>query len=208
MSFDNVFQCVPVDYLANALISIPYLYTTDQEPTDINENVKPSKVEVVTVTFDEVIGYEVLKKGFEYLRKYPSLYMLRVPKVPPMIQPEDTPIYRLRRYVAEDLWAYAMDFLFLFVGLRKKISIVRLHKKYIHACKLMEYFIKNRFVFPTKNYKRLVKLQNETDAVLFDFNFQNYSVDQIASSYVLGTRRYLLNEPDSTISIASKKFRV
>lgn len=207
MSFDKVFQCVPVDYLANALISIPYLYTTNQTP-DINENVKPDQVEVITVTYDEVIGYEVLKKGFEYLGKYPSLYMLRVPYVPPMIQPEDTPISRLKRYVSEDLWAYAMDFLFLLVGLRSKISIVRLHKKYIHACKLMEYFIKNRFTFPTKNYKRLVKLQTDTDAVLFDFNFENYSVDQIASSYVLGTRRYLLNEPDSTISIASKKFRV
>jgi len=205
MSFDNIFQCVPVDYLANALISIPYLYTTDQVES---EDLMKPKVEVITVTFDEVKAYSVLKEGFKYLKKYPSLYMLRVPEVPPMIQPEETYVLRLKRYVFEDLWAYLMDFLLMIFGLRNKISIVRLHKKYIHACKLMDYFVKNHFVFPTKNYKKLVKLQNETDAILFDFDFQNYDVKQIASSYVLGTRRYLLNEPDSTISIASTKFKV
>ena len=207
MSFDNIFQCVPVDYLANILISIPYLYTTDHQ-NDLEDNLKKPKVEVVTVTYDDVKGYEVLKEGFKYLQKYPSLYMLRVPVVPPLLQPEETLMLRFKRYIYEDLWAHAMDFLLLILGLKNKISIVRLHKKYIHACDLMKYFITNQFVFPTTNYKKLVKLQNETDAVLFDFNFENYNVSQIASSYVLGTRRYLLNEPDSTISIASKKFRV
>ena len=206
MSFDKVFQCVPVDYLANILISIPHLYTAaDQSEPD--ESAKP-KVEVITVTYDEVEGFEVLKRGFKYLQMYPSLYMLRVPEIPPCLQPKETVLLSLKRYLYEDLWAQAMDVLFMVLGLRSKISIVRLHKKYLHACTLMEYFIKNRFNFSTKNYKKLVKLQDETDAVLFDFNFQNYDVEQIASSYVLGTRRYLLNEPDSTISIASKKFRV
>ena len=205
MNFDNIFQCVPVDYLANALISIPYLYTTDQN--DLEEDTKP-KVEVITVTFDEVKAYNVLKAGFKYLQMYPSLYMLRVPEVPPMYQPDDTIFLRAKRYMYEDLWAQAMDVLLLIIGLKKKISIVRLHKKYLHACQLMDYFVKNHFIFPTKNYKKLVKLQNVTDAVLFDFSFENYDVNQIASSYVLGTRRYLLNEPDSTISLASKKFRV
>jgi len=203
VSFDNVFQCVPVDYLANALISIPYLYTTDRPAED-----RKPKVEVITVTYDEVKAYNVLKEGFKYLKKYPSLYMLRVPEVPPMVQPEDTIFLRLKRYIYEDLWAYAMDVLLLIFGLKDKISIVRLHKKYLRACGLMDYFVRNHFVFPTTNYKRLIKLQNITDAVLFDFNFENYDVDQIASSYVLGTRRFLLQEPDSTISIASKKFKV
>lgn len=206
MSFDKVFQCVPVDYLANILISIPHLYTAVDQG-ESNENTKP-KVEVITVTYDEVEGFEVLKRGFKYLQMYPSLYMLRVPEIPPYLQPKETVLLSLKRYLYEDLWAQAMDVLFLLIGLRSKISIVRLHKKYLHACSLMEYFIKHRFYFPTKNYKKLVKLQDETDAVLFDFNFQNYDVEQIASSYVLGTRRYLLNEPDSTISFASKKFRV
>lgn len=206
MSFDKVFQCVPVDYLANILISIPYLYTTaDQGESD--GDAKP-KVEVVTVTFDEVVGYDVLRRGFKYLQMYPSLYMLRVPEIPPYIQPKETVLLSLKRYLYEDLWAQAMDVLFMVLGLRSKISIVRLHKKYIHACTLMEYFIKHKFMFSTKNYKKLVKLQDETDAVLFDFDFKNYDAEQIASSYVLGTRRYLLNEPDSTISFASKKFRV
>ena len=204
MNFDNIFQCVPVDYLANALISIPYLYTTDQN--DLEEDTKP-KVEVITVTFDEVNAYIVLKEGFKYLQMYPSLYMLRVPEVPPMYQPDDTIFLRVKRYMYEDLWAKAMDVLLFIIGL-KKISIVRLHKKYLHACQLMDYFVKNHFIFPTKNYRKLVRLQNVTDAVLFDFSFENYDVNQIASSYVLGTRRYLLNEPDSTISFASKKFRV
>lgn len=206
MSFDKIFQCVPVDYLANILISIPYLYTTADQ-SESEEGAKP-KIEVVTVTYDEVIGYDVLRRGFKYLQMYPSLYMLRVPEIPPYIQPKETVLLSLKRYLYEDLWAQAMDVLFALIGLKSKISIVRLHKKYIHACTLMDYFIKNRFYFCTKNYKKLVKLQDETDAVLFDFDFKNYDAEQIASSYVLGTRRFLLNEPDSTISFASKKFRV
>lgn len=206
MSFDNVFQCIPVDYLANVLISIPHLYTIDRANLE-KEDSKP-RVEVITATFDEVKGYDVLKKGFKYLQQYPSLYMLRVPEVPPIRHPEETILFRLKCYIYEDLWAKAMDVLIFFMGLRSKISIVRLHKKYVQACGLMDYFVKKSFAFPTKNYKRLVKIQNETDAVLFDFDFQNYDVEQIAFSYVLGTRRYLLNEPDSTISLASKKFRM
>lgn len=204
MNFDNIFQCVPVDYLANALISIPYLCTMNRSEQD---DIK-SKVEVITVTYDEVKAYNVLKKGFKYLKMYPSLYMLRVPEVPPMYQPDDTLFLKFKRYIYEDLWAKVMDVVLFFFGLSEKISIRRLHKKYVHACGLMEYFVKSHFVFPTKNYKKLLKLQSANDAILFDFDFANYDVEQIAHSYVLGTRRYLLKEPDSTIDLASKKFRV
>jgi len=204
MNFDQVFQIVPVDYLANALICIPYLYTSDSV---LNEN-SQNEVQVVTITYDEVIGHDVIKKGYKYFETNPSLYLIRVPRLPPLRKPESTLLRRSKIFLFEYLWAYAMDVLLWIFGLKKKVSIVRLYKKYQHALQLMSHFLNHYFVFPTENYKRLIKLQSDTDSVLFDFNFKNYDADQIASSYVTGTRRYLLKEPDSSVGIASKKFKI
>jgi len=200
MNFDQVFQIIPVDYLANALISVPYLYSIDQTNEDSKDEIK-----VVTLTYDQVIGYTVMQQGEKYFEATPSLYLLRLPDMPPIRKPENTLLRRFKIFVFEYLWVHAMDFLLWIFGLKKKVSLVRLYNKYHHALQLMDYFLNNYFELPTENYKRLVKLQSVTDSVLFDFDVANYDADQIASSYVTGTRRYLLKEPDSTIDIAKKK---
>ena len=71
----------------------------------------------------------------------------------------------------------------------------------------MSFFIVNDWRFDTRNYEEVVLSQNECDAQLFPMDLRKMDTDRTCESFVLGARRYLMNEPDSTIKQAQLKYK-
>lgn len=70
----------------------------------------------------------------------------------------------------------------------------------------MRYFIVNDWNFDTKQYEALVRDQHPLDRILFNMDMKSCDLDMISKSYVLGCRRFLLREPDSSIRNARLKY--
>jgi hypothetical protein len=80
-------------------------------------------------------------------------------------------------------------------------------QRYERALALLSPFICLDWTFHTSNYAQVLDWQNKTDRQLFPMDLRQLSADRICESYVLGTRRYLMNEPDSTIKKAQIKYQ-
>ena len=86
-------------------------------------------------------------------------------------------------------------------------SFRRLYRKYLRACDLMRYFIVNDWNFDVQNYEALVEEQHSLDRILFNMDMKSCDLDTICKSYVIGARRFLIGEPDSTIKKARLKYK-
>jgi hypothetical protein len=70
----------------------------------------------------------------------------------------------------------------------------------------MRYFIVNDWNFSVTNYEEMVGQQSFMDRRLFHMDMRTCDLELIGKSYVLGCRRFLLREPDSSIRTARLKY--
>ena len=89
--------------------------------------------------------------------------------------------------------------------------MVRIVSKMHRAIDLMKYFVLNEWKFGCDNFYQLMNDLTPYDEVEFDVDMRKFratngcKLGTIANSW-LGCRRYILNEPDSNVALARKKY--
>jgi hypothetical protein len=117
--FTSKCQVIPVDFVANALLSIPVW----RQSRSTSCNALEQSVPVVTLTLGGHIPgiiHDLLRCGERYTRLYPSLYITRPIVVPPVHFETHPLLHRLHVFFSEVLYFYVCDLLLIITGLSSK----------------------------------------------------------------------------------------
>lgn len=116
--FTSKWQMIPVDFVANALLSIP-IWSRRKTATSPTDDCIP----VVNLTLGNHLPgniYDLLKCGEQYTRLYPSLYIARPIVVPPIRFNTHPIVHRLQIFFSEALYFYFCDLLLMIAGQSSK----------------------------------------------------------------------------------------
>ncbi|UYV79098.1 hypothetical protein LAZ67_17001124 [Cordylochernes scorpioides] len=82
---------------------------------------------------------------------------------------------------------------------------VQQYKKMERALHILEFFTLHEWSFGHENAVTLMEELKGQDRETFEFDVRNVNWDKYMESYVLGVRRFLLNEEEDTLPAARKK---
>lgn len=85
---------------------------------------------------------------------------------------------------------------------------LRLYERTNKQMKALEFFMTNSWKFATDNASLLHDSLSVKDRTEFSFKMQNFNWNVYAEIYVLGARRYIMKETDSTICAAKKSMKI
>lgn len=69
----------------------------------------------------------------------------------------------------------------------------------------LEYFTLNEWIWKTDNFSRLIERLNDQDRKKFFIDVKQINWNDYLLNYILGVRKYLLQEDPSTIPAAKRK---
>ncbi|KAI1289356.1 putative fatty acyl-CoA reductase [Halotydeus destructor] len=193
----------PVDLLANMLITSAWHMAT-QRPGTL-EVYNMSSTNLVPMASGDFMAHARIVN-----EKYPSIYNIRPPAHPPKKRPHPL-VHAIERFLYHVLFAYLIDFVLLLVG--QKRIMVRIVSKMHRAIDLMQFFVLNEWQFKSANFTKLLEDLSPGDEVEFDcdmskFRASNGDIYQAIENTWWGCRRYILNESDSNVGMARKKYVV
>ncbi|XP_023212310.1 fatty acyl-CoA reductase 1-like [Centruroides sculpturatus] len=90
------------------------------------------------------------------------------------------------------------------VAVRRKPMMMKIYKNVHKTMEVLEYFCVREWMFRADNVEKLFKSMSTQDKQNFNFDISKLSWDKYLENYVLGTRRYVLKEDDSTIPRSQK----
>ena len=111
--------------------------------------------------------------------------------------------YLLTTIFSHYLFAYIFDLILLLTGHSR--FMVRIIKKMHRAFDVLEHFTSREWRFVCQNYIQIFSQLETKEQMLFESNVSKIDWVDYCDSVALGTRRYLLNEDDSTIEKARKR---
>ncbi|XP_015930218.1 putative fatty acyl-CoA reductase CG5065 [Parasteatoda tepidariorum] len=189
----TVVDWIPVDLLANVLLTAAWHIGTH----------KPNSVKVFNCTsgnLNRVTWSDIERTAYPLIIKHPSLKILRYPggsfKSSPFLN-------KLSIKLEHSLPAHVIDALSSIIGLKTEyVSMVRRMER---AAGYLQYFTTKEWTFRSNNYLHLRELQSARDRKEFDIDIRPIEWTPYLESYVLGVRKYILGEDDSTLPAARKK---
>ena len=101
------------------------------------------------------------------------------------------------------IFAYCFD-IFRVLTLRKPL-LVQVTKRMHRAFDVLEHFTNLEWQFVYGNYNKIFNQLNSTEQILFESNVSTIDWAQYCDSLYMGSRRYLLNEDDSTVELGKKR---
>ncbi|XP_075147044.1 fatty acyl-CoA reductase 1 [Haematobia irritans] len=102
--------------------------------------------------------------------------------------------------------AYVLDV--ILVLLRRKPFLVRVQHKVSAGIKLVQYYTTKDWVFETQKFEELSSNLNKKDADIFNMDTNQLHFEEYLQNYILGIRKYMLGESDSTIPRARILLRI
>jgi len=104
------------------------------------------------------------------------------------------------------LFAYLFDLILLITG--NKRVMVKVTRKMHRAFDVLEHFTNLEWHFPYKNCSKIMALLNDKEKDMFNADIGHVNWEEYCETLTLGSRRYLLNEEDSTIPDGVKRQRM
>lgn len=82
---------------------------------------------------------------------------------------------------------------------------LKLYEQMKKQTEAMEFFMTRSWNFATDNVSLLHNALSLEDRTKFSFKMENFNWHAYAENYAMGARRYIMRDPDYTISIAQKR---
>ncbi|XP_067132590.1 putative fatty acyl-CoA reductase CG5065 [Centruroides vittatus] len=91
------------------------------------------------------------------------------------------------------------------VAVGRKPKMVNVYEKFHKTVNVLEYFCNREWKFYSNNMEKLIETMSSEDKQNFDFDISKLNWDDYLDEYVLGIRRFVLKEDDSTIPRSRKQ---
>ena len=183
---------IPVDFVVNSLIVIGYHTATYPE----------QRKEVVHLTSgvqNPIKWAEILNYARMSAIKSPSIKMVRpIARNPVGSRTAFGQVNHLfLKVFSHFLFAYLFD-LMMRITFNKPI-MVKVTKKMHKAFDVLEHFTNREWCFVNNNYTQIFNKLNSNEQMLFESDISKIKWLDYCDALYMGSRRYLLNEEDSTI---------
>jgi len=195
-NLNAVADIVPVDIVSNLLIVAGWHRAVASSET----------VPVINCCSGRLkpLKWSLILKSFEIFEQYPLENLVRVPY----------PRFTMNRYwrnlnifVDHALPAYIADFFMKILG--KKPRFARLWGKVEKAVDTLEYFTTREWDFQTKSMIDVWNQMKPEDQELFNYDMRQsgFRWDQYLEMYILGVKKFILNEQLSNLPQARKQYK-
>ncbi|XP_044263414.1 fatty acyl-CoA reductase wat-like [Tribolium madens] len=193
---DAVASMVPVDYVANAVLSIMWQIGTQKPRIPIVYNFAGHKRNQIT--------------WGEFTENLRRLYWSVTPKSAiwyvSFVLREKKISYKLTTFFSHTLFAYIADFVLLCLGKRTLAvkSYARLHK----VLDLIAWFSTKTWQFDDGNVITLWNEMSEEDKKIYEFNMEKLNWNEYIRDCAYGMRHFLLKESLDTIPEGKRKIKI
>lgn len=189
----SVVDWMPVDLVANLLLSAAWHVGTQ----------KPNTAKVYNCTsydLNKVTWSDVERTAYPLIIRNPSLRVIRYPggsfKSNPFMN-------MLSIKLQHALPAYVIDTLAGIFGYKPEfMSMVRRMER---AAGYLQYFTTKEWTFKSRNLIHLRDIQTPKDREIFNFDVRTVEWEPYLESYVLGVRKFILQENESSLPAARRK---
>ncbi|XP_076350975.1 putative fatty acyl-CoA reductase CG5065 [Tachypleus tridentatus] len=187
---------IPVDIVVNLMICAAWQLEIQRPVSVMVYNCTSSSIKKITWS-------EIEKLARPFILMYPSMEVFRYPggsfKTNRFLN-------RLCEVVNHELPAKVVDFLAELLG--HKTGLVQVYKRVHRAVHILEYFTTHEWTFQANNMLTLMRKLKGLDKKVFDLDMCQIDLCDYMKNYVLGVRRFVLKEDDSTLAEARRKLRV
>ncbi|XP_054164907.1 putative fatty acyl-CoA reductase CG5065 isoform X2 [Oppia nitens] len=186
---------IPVDTVINLMISVAW-YTATQQPNSI------MVYNCTSGQHNKITWGDIERIAFPLLLQYPSTQIFRYPGGN---FKESRIINDICCFFDHMVPAYFFDTLMALTG-RKKM-MVRLYEKLHRATSALEWFTTREWKFSANNVLMLIDQLKGADKETFHFDIRDLHWPTYWEDYVLGSRKYILKEDNSTLPKARSNLR-
>ncbi|XP_075678003.1 fatty acyl-CoA reductase 1-like [Dermatophagoides pteronyssinus] len=194
VDYDKLTDLIPVDFVANSLIVIGY---HSRMPSTEKKNV----INITSGAKNPVTWKKIVNSVSDKVSSTPSIRMVRPTN---KLRINSTVIGRMHHYFRSFffhfLFAYIFDFLLIVIG--QKRYMVKTMKRIQKYCDVYHHFLNNEWLFKHNHYDQIYRTLSVDDQLRFPSDVSTIDWNEYSNTIWIGTRRYLLNEDDSTIKQA------
>ena len=189
---------IPVDVVANSLIVTGWHTATHPEEHNLVLNITSS------VT-NPIEWNRFMHLTRESALQSPSIKLIRPVAANPTLGDSawGRAKHQFYKFFSHTIFAYIFDFILWATG--NKQIIVKLTDKMNKAFEVLEHFTTNQWNFQHDNYNRIFQKLSSVDQATFQSNLKSIDWKEYCNTLVMGNRRYLLKEDDSTIEAGLKR---
>ncbi|XP_039444543.1 fatty acyl-CoA reductase 1-like [Culex pipiens pallens] len=192
LNLENKINCIPVDVSINAIMIAAWKRTYEPEGTLTIYNSAAEKHKTADYSFLTTEGHDI----------YMRMPVSQVFCAPGGHNAFDTYSYYLLFFLYQLLPSACADLALKLSG--RKPFLLKLQRKIFNAQISLKHFTDNEWEFKTDNFRSLANDLNETDRETFNISYLRKGTYDYFEDCILGARRYLMKEPDSTIPSAIK----
>lgn len=190
---DIVVDWVPVDMVANLLLTVAWHIGVK----------RPGFVKVFNCTsgnLNRVTWTDIEDTAYPLIIRHPSQKVLRYPGGS---FKSSSILNNISIKLEHSLPAYFIDMLAWMFGY--KTQFVSMVHRMERAAGFLQYFTTKEWTFQCKNLINLRNQQSPKDKEIFDFDVRPIEWTPYLENYVLGVRKYILKEDESTLPAARRK---
>ncbi|XP_065172743.1 fatty acyl-CoA reductase wat-like [Atheta coriaria] len=200
---DDSCNVVPVDKVADGIFAAAWEVGTriHRKCEDVNEKIKIYNY-VSSSTKNTINWKEYIYIGSFYSREFPLLNTKRTLNVT-MARSET--VYNILILLLHYIPALIIDFFMLLSG--NKPKLFRLYKKLHSQMAAVLFFVCHAWSFDNNNVQKLYETLSLEDRRLLPMDMHDVNWKLFMKNYILGIRRYVLKEDDSTLEPARKKLK-
>ncbi|XP_060881815.1 fatty acyl-CoA reductase wat-like [Metopolophium dirhodum] len=201
MSMDKKTDIVPIDYTANALITV--MWDTVNRYQDGNEKNKKPKIYNYVSSFDSPVHWLTF---FNYV--YETYY-----QAPPLqsiwyifcIFSANNWFINIMRFLLHRIPAAFVDLSLIICG--KNTKMLKIYKKQDKMMDTFEVFMTREWKFDNSNTRKLWALLSQEDRKTFWFGFEDFDWKSYTQTMVYGIRKNILQEDLNNMTRALSKNR-
>lgn len=191
-----IVDIIPVDLVVNTLISAAWITGTATKKELQVYNCSSGHTNPLSWRDLGIMCHKyALKTPSKYIQFYPG-FAFRTNRF----------AHRFYELLYHLLPALLLD-LFLQVQ-KQKPMMMKIYTRFKKAAKTGEFFALNEWHFGSRNIKRLTKsLKTSQDWQIFPVDMRILKYDPYVKNYMIGIRKYVLNDPDTSLPSAKKKLK-
>ncbi|KAH7638612.1 hypothetical protein HUG17_2645 [Dermatophagoides farinae] len=190
---------IPVDIVVNAMICSGAFRASNFYKDD-------KKVVNITLGDNSITWGKLVNETDRMKNVTPSMKTIRPVSV--YVNPSRTLLDRLQLNLimifSHYLFAYLFDL--ICVIMMQKRFMVKLMDRVHKGIYLLKPFTCNGWLFHNHNIQYMNGLLPENERLLFNTNVNSIEWETYFYNFVLGCRRYLVNDPDSTLNMAKRRY--
>ncbi|XP_065070979.1 fatty acyl-CoA reductase 1-like [Rhopilema esculentum] len=181
-SSDAVADVVPVDFVANAIITAVWYSTNNRGPEPLIYNCTSGNVNPLTWKYLGIYGQLTLKKyPFEEIFRRPNFSF-----------ESNRLAYFYWRYVSHRIPAVIADTMSILIG--SKPRVWRFYDRMEKAVKTLEFFTIKGWSWTGDNFLALSDAIPEEEKKIFNFDMTTIQWDEYIEIFVLGIKQYLMKD--------------